>query len=81
MPATGTLFNEWRTADREAHKLERALTAASLAALEGRGEIPSEQQRRSARKLRETADDLFRLAMDEFATRARELDGRPPLGG
>lgn len=71
MPTTGPLLDAWRTADREAHALERELTRAWLRALEGRGPVPPDEHRRAARKLRETADDLFQLAMAEFARRAR----------
>jgi hypothetical protein len=64
------LFQEWRAADRAAHALEQALTRASLAALDGRGEGPSEGDRDRSRKLRSTADDLFRMAMDEMRAKA-----------
>jgi len=64
------LFNEWRAADRKAHDVEQALTRASLAALEGRGEPPSVRERERAHRLRHTADDLFQLAMAEMKARA-----------
>lgn len=65
------LFKEWRTADRQAHTLEQALSKASLAALDGHGDAPpTEADREKARKLRHTADDLFHLAMAEMARRA-----------
>lgn len=70
-PATQTHVEDWRTADREAHKLERAFLQASLQALEGRGPVPSEEQRQAVRALRRAADDLFQRLMDEFAARAR----------
>ncbi len=74
MPSSNeNLFSEWRTADRKAHLLERALSKASLRALEGHGEAPSSQDRAKAHQLRETADDLFRLAMDEMKSRATAL--------
>jgi hypothetical protein len=73
MSTTGTLFSEWRVADRQASNLERELTRAWLRALEGRGEPPSDKDRDTARRLRETADDLFQLSMGEFAARARAL--------
>ncbi len=69
--ATDTLFEEGRAADREAHKLERALLQASLQALDSRGPLPSDEQRQAARRLRKTADDLFQRSMDQFAARAR----------
>lgn len=64
------LFKEWRTADRQAHALEQALSKASLAALEGHGEPPASQERERAQDLRHTADDLFQLAMHELEARA-----------
>jgi hypothetical protein len=67
------LFKEWRAADRQAHLLEKALTQASLIALETRGEAPSPQQRDRARRLRQAADDLFALAMAEMKSQADRL--------
>src|SRR4051794_19767502 len=55
------LFKKWRTADRQAHSVEQALSGASLAALAGHGEPPRSEERDEARKLRQTADDLFSL--------------------
>ena len=46
------LFKEWRTADRDAHGIEQAVTKASLAALDGRGQPPAESEIATARKLR-----------------------------
>lgn len=69
--ATDALLEQWRTADREAHKVEQALLQASLRALEGRAPVPSDEQREAARRLRRTADDLFQRSMDEFAALAR----------
>ncbi len=64
------VFNEWRTADRQAHLLEQALSLASLNALQGKGPAPAAQDRERARKLRQSADDLFQHAMAELAARA-----------
>jgi hypothetical protein len=69
------LFQEWRTADRQAHAMEQSLTRASLAALGGTGPAPTEAERDAAHKLRKTANELFHLAMaqmrDSSAARLR----------
>jgi hypothetical protein len=65
------LFKEWRNADRRARALEAVSTRASLAALDGAGELPSLQTREIAKKLREHADGLFQIAMTEMANRAK----------
>lgn len=67
------VFNEWRTADRQAHALEQALSLASLSALQGQGPAPVPEDRDKARKLRQTADDLFQIAMAEMAARAERF--------
>jgi hypothetical protein len=60
------LFQEWRTADRQAHAMEQALTRASLDALNGTGAAPTEAERDQAHELRKTANDLFHLAMEQM---------------
>jgi hypothetical protein len=72
MPYLGEIFQEWRTADREAHAFEQQVTRATLLALEGRGPEPSPEVREKAGNMRELANDLFRLAMDEMKRRADE---------
>lgn len=64
------LFSEWRVADRQARLLEQALALTSLAALDGKSEPPSQREIDAARRLRETANDLFDVAMAEMAGRA-----------
>ena len=59
----------WR--DRNAHAAEQEVVRASLRALEGAGAMPSQKDRDEAHKLRQTANDLFTLAMDEMKKRAR----------
>jgi hypothetical protein len=60
------LFQEWRTADRQAHAMEQALTRASLDALRGAGPAPPEGERDKAHGLRKTANDLFHLAVAQM---------------
>jgi hypothetical protein len=68
-----SLFHEWRAADREAHFRERATTKASLRALEGNGEGPSDEEREKARTLRQSADALFQRAMHELKLRVARI--------
>lgn len=70
--STDNVFNEWRTADRQAHELEQVLSKASLKALQGEGDAPSPEERDRARRLRQTADDLFHLAMAEMKARSEK---------
>ena len=65
-----SLFKEWRVADRQAHALERVLSKSFLDALQGRGNPPSADERAQARKMRQTADDLFQVAMADLKARA-----------
>lgn len=71
MAEAGDLFQEWRAADRAAHALEQEVVRASMAALDGKGPAPSQEAHDKAHKLRETANDLFALAMEEMRIRAR----------
>jgi hypothetical protein len=71
MPANEDLFQEWRTADREAHAMEQLVTRESLLALEGKGQAPTADDRAKAQGLRHTADDLFQLAMAVMDAKAR----------
>lgn len=64
-----SVFREWRTASREAREQERALTKASMLALDGEGEAPADIEREKSRTLRERADALFKRAMNEFKLR------------
>lgn len=64
------LFQEWRTADRQAHAMEQQLTRASLDALEGRGVAPTDEERSKAQHLRHVANDLFQLAMAQMKDKA-----------
>jgi hypothetical protein len=67
-------FDEWRVADTTAHAMEQAMTRASLDALDGYGELSSDndchRDRGRARRLRRVANGLFRLAMVEMTARA-----------
>jgi hypothetical protein len=67
---TDDLFQEWRTADRQAHALEQALTRASLDALTGAGVAPTEAERDQAHTMRKNANDLFHLAMAQMKDRS-----------
>lgn len=67
---SGDLFQEWRAADRAAHALEQEVVRASLRSLDGNGPAPLQEAQDRAHKLRETANDLFVLAMDEMQRRA-----------
>lgn len=64
-----SVFHEWRAASGEARAQERALTKASMLALDGQGDAPPEKEREKARTLRERADALFKSAMQEFKLR------------
>lgn len=67
------LFQEWRAADRMAWAAERAVAAGSLRAIAGTGSLPTQEARAKARNLRATADDIFRVSMDEMSARVNEL--------
>jgi hypothetical protein len=67
------VFAEWRVADRQAHRLEQALSRAALRALQGDGPSPTSEERQQANELRSKADGLFDLAMAELAARAERL--------
>lgn len=71
MAEAGDLFQEWRAADRAAHALEQEIVRASMRALDGNGPAPLQEAHDKAHKLRETANDLFHLAMEEMERRAR----------
>lgn len=71
-----SVFREWRAASGEARAQERALTKASLRALDGEGETPSDNEREKARTLRHHADALFQCAMQEFKLRVGRRRGR-----
>ena len=70
-----SVFHEWRAADRQAQSQEQAITKASLRALEGKGEAPSDDEREKARTLRQRADALFQRAMREFKLRVARIRG------
>lgn len=65
MSDAADLFREWRDADRTAHDLEQLIAKQALGSLDG-GPEPSEADKESAHRLREKANDLFRLAMAEM---------------
>jgi len=46
--------------------MEKALTRASLDALNGAGPAPTDAERDKAHELRRTANDLFHLAMAQM---------------
>jgi hypothetical protein len=81
MTTTGTLFNEWRTADREAHKLERALTLASLQALDGHGAVPSDDEHQAARRLRQQPTICFSLRWMNLRYARASRSGHPAQPG
>jgi GAF domain-containing protein len=80
----GIYFQEWRIADRAASAAEKAISRASLAAIEGTGSAPTAAMVAAAARLRQLADDLYRVAMTESEQRASQL-GVPsspsPLSG
>ena len=67
------LFQEWRSADRAAVLAERAVLMASMAAIEGRGDYPSAEQIAASKRMRGLANDLFEVAMADFAEKAANL--------
>jgi hypothetical protein len=76
------LFQEWRVANRVATTAERAVLNASIRALDGQGEPPSQAEAQRVRRLRATADELFQLAMaqlGELAVIARSGGRAAPL--
>lgn len=85
MPSSSTdLFQEWRVANRIANTAERATLNASIRALEGKGEPPSQAEVQRVRRLRATADDLFQQAMaqlGELAVMARNGGRAGPMPG
>jgi hypothetical protein len=64
------LFQEWRVANRVATTAERQMFNASIRALDGKGEPPSQAEGQRVRSLRATADDLFQLAMAQLGEQA-----------
>jgi hypothetical protein len=71
MPSTSTdLFQEWRVAHRAATAAEKAMLNASIRALEGKGEPPSQAEAQAIRRLRAVADDLFQQAMAQMGEMA-----------
>lgn len=75
LPDENSVFHEWRAADRDAHAQERMMAKASLRALNGEGDAPSDVEREKARTLRQTADALFQGAMHEFRKRIDRIRG------
>jgi hypothetical protein len=70
-PGKDLLFREWQAANRKAHAKEQGIAHACMGALEGQLPWPSEQERAEALALRQLADDLFKVAMEEIEVRAR----------
>ena len=78
------LFQEWRVANRIATTAERSMLNASIRALDGKGEPPSQAEAQRVRSLRATADDLFQHAMaqlGELAVMARNGGRIGPMPG
>jgi hypothetical protein len=73
------LLSEWRTADRQARLLEHSIAVAWMAVLDGTGEPPPPEEIAAVHRLREVANDLFKVAMTEMAARPAEL--RPTQEG
>lgn len=73
-PGKDLLFREWQAANRRAHAKEQLIAHACMGALEGNLPWPSDQERAEAKALRELADDLFKVAMEEIEARARAND-------
>jgi hypothetical protein len=71
VPNPSELFQEWRTANRQAQALEKSVVRRSMDSIEGLCEAPTDLEHESAHVLRATADDLFQLAMDEMAKQAK----------
>jgi hypothetical protein len=68
MLSTSTdLFQAWRVANRAATAAEKDMLNASILALDGKGEPPSQAEALRVKRLRATADDLFQLAMAQMA--------------
>jgi hypothetical protein len=65
------LLQEWRIADRMARTLDQTIFRASMAALNGAGEAPTDDERDRAVRARALANDLFQVAMDEVARKAK----------
>jgi hypothetical protein len=70
MPGSGDLFQEWRAANRVAEAMEKEVVRASLRSVTEGAPEPLREAHEQAHKLRELANDLFKLAMDEMAQRA-----------
>lgn len=64
------LFHEWRVANRAAAAAEKAMFDASMLALDGKGEPPSQAEALRIRRLHAAADDLFQLAMAQMGEMA-----------
>jgi hypothetical protein len=64
------LFQEWRAADRAAHVLEQDVVRRSMRAIDGVEPAPLQEAHDRAHKLREIANDLFHLAMEEMKRHA-----------
>lgn len=71
-------FQEWRVADRAASAAERALMAASIAAIEAHEQPPSLEEIAHAKRLRAIANDLFAVSMAEFTERVNVLQRPAP---
>ena len=73
MPRKSLLFQQWRDADRQAYGLEKSLMERSLQSLDGLCARPLQEERDSARRSRDSANDLFHLAMAEMDQLSKEL--------
>jgi hypothetical protein len=70
MPHHRDIFQEWRAADRAAHSLEQEVVMASMRALDGLEPAPLQEAHDRAHELRDIANDLFKLAMEDMKLRA-----------
>ena len=67
------LFQEWRAADRQAYAVEKSLIERSLQSLDGLCVCPLQEERDAARRTRDTANDLFHLAIAEMDQLSKDL--------
>lgn len=62
------LFAEWRVAARAASAAERAVSDAYRRFFQGVGDPPATDKIADAKRMRETADDLFIVAMGQMTS-------------
>jgi hypothetical protein len=59
-------FNEWRAASRAAAAAERMVSEAFMLYFNGKGDPPTDDQVREAKRRRGVADDLFALSVQNW---------------